>query len=642
MAYPCASLNAFPTEILASILDAAAAHAIPAALKLWACGNTLLNYKLQNGGCQTLILDNRVLPNRYRQLPKTYLTNAFRQLQSVTLHSKTPLPSCALDPLGPTLYHLSISCPNLAELVNCRDYATKWPQLQTLLLYHANTTKEPGDIDNLVPYLPPTLTRLAVPKLAKTSNLANDVLAKLPRDLMDLTYAMPQGIMMLLLLGHEADILKALPPNLRHFCIADNFSKTAYRLNHVENAPFLPRAIQTLEVNCNRSHDGHVSLPSRLGALKINMVYEDDLPACVQQFAPLPPCVTKLTFNQSAYRSITASSLLTIDQWMHFLPPRLVVFEGCDSPAFLSALPWKDMTKDQCIWPPTLQVITLRLLKASYLSSLVLPPSIKQVVLTVAQFDTNVCNVFTNLFTPTKTPHLTRLTLNFALNNTLIANLPTSLVYLNLMIDRDPSVLLGNTRDYRPLKNLQSLLLDVSDLHLKEDQQLLLPDSLTLLEGKSSRGPADFGTFTTRRLLQSFPSGLRSFVLSNMCIALTADILKLLPSHLETFITQFSFDNEVLINILRALPSSLTTLNLCLVNRVVCHPCLSIPYMRLKALLPPRIKSLTLGGMFVNQLEFDQPIASLQNVSILVPYKIHNSSKHFEQLFPNAHSITIK
>lgn len=618
------SLNVFPPEVTAQILQ----YHSSAAILLWLCGDKRFNYKLQHGGCLSLALIKKEYYNKGDTLPKLIFTDAFQQLVDLYLACDFTLPANTLANIkSACVRSCYIECPNLATVVNGHDYATHWPQLERLILLSTDRRNEPKGILNLVPLLPPTITELKVPLFTNASLL--NVVRALPRDLVTFKYA-PASPLIKLLIGcrSEQEVLDALPPCIKHLKIGNNI----WNVLNTEPLKFPPQ-LNALQIHYNK--DAPVALPQQLEHL---VVYNSQNVTPDPWLKP-PTSVTQLVLKDTRVAH-SPRQLFTPTQWLQFVPPQLTVFK-CH-PGTPLPIQWESMSRDHCIWPATLQVMTLYMTLSSDLDCLSLPSSLLKLQLSVRHANTVPYVAFTGLVTQQQTPRMTHLTTNFALSQDNIAQLPTSLISLNTTHgDNVHCSLPGNIRDYRHLTRLQELYVSSNDIRLEPNQQLLLPDSLTsVIKNISIDGVLT--SIEACRFLRSLPSKLRRLeVRSYFCLRLDVTVIQALPSQLQSLtLSCVSLSTDAL-QILEALPRTLQSLRLssseCANNQSF------IAATHFKTILPPRLKRLFLHSWTFDQFDFTQPIPSLQVVELAVSPKINSAAlkSQFDDLFPNAHTINL-
>lgn len=627
------SLNIFPPEVIARILDMAITTNVPMApILLWQCGDRQLNEKLQHGGCRSLSLVQRSDWNLQTLLPQLVTTGVLCQhLHELVLVCGFPLspnvlPTCALS-----LQSLSITCPNLAHVMNGVDYNKHWPLLQHVKLAHNEPMVEPKGLLNFLPQLPPTVTELRMPKFEDASLV--QVLQSLPPDLQTLYYAQATDNTELLLTNtSEQQVLQLLSTQhrLQHLRLGD----TMWTLYNHETAPFLPPHLRELAVYYNPSMS--LALPRHLHTLVIRRAWSLYSDTSLR----LPPGLTKLALHGTNphFFNHNNDQLFTFDQWRAFLPPNLTIFRAVDAEL---PIRWSDMTHKVCIWPSTLQTLLLARISSSCLKWLSLPPTIRTVQITSHDFDhfsTEHDQIVMDLFSKETTPHLESLHVNHNLCNRVIQALPSNLTYLSV-VNVFQTLLDDTPCDYSGLTQLKTLHASIDTLV----KACKFPVGLEMLIGAQSAFQRHLDAFTNEQTLaffQKLPPNLKKLhLLCGRVGVLNALHLRALSSRMTTLklaCTGFMIGNELF----GALPRTLEHFDFRItsVDGVTAVPTTRIVCTHLASTIPPHLKTLAVHGCLLDDFWFMQPIPSLQAVLCYITPKMERQNILFETLFPNAHT----
>lgn len=625
-------LNCFPPEILANILHQTNA---PIIIPLWQCGDLLLNRKLSCGGCQTLKLYSGPYWNKDATLPKLLTDGRFDQLTHLDISCEFPLSDTAFESLSSSLQSLRLKCPNLAHVVKEVDFAKQWSALNTLVLKQFilidKPFAEPHYFYNFLPRLPPTVTVLEMPRFADTS--LTDVLRLLPRGLISFTYAnMTMPINLINACDRSLKVMiELLPPHLTHLQLGIQYWSAG--LKHPEFILALPPNLNALTLSYYPTTP--VVLPRHLTELKLNC-YDGSVGH--DTWLKLPPTIKSLTLID---HHIPADKPFTPDQWRAFLPTRLVKFA-----TRMGHLPlqWDLLSRDFCVWPVTLQSLSLQLMDDNHLKRL----SVSLSNLTYLKLQMDRLNYqthlsFKGLVTDTTTPALKTLVINLSLTNEMIGVLPSQLTTLDT--SSAGFVMSYTCLDYRHLNLLRELNVSIAQIRLTtDDQKILLPASLETLmcTGDYDTSP---GTLIlqdeARRLFTCLPRHLRKLSIKgypNTFDVLDPTLITLLPPELDHLVLA----SKTIIGIegcLNALPRTLQAFYLYMMPQLETH----VIYDHLGRLLPRSLKILYLYGCIFNpsadHLSAPPISSSLQSITMATNQSFPKSS--LALYFPNAHTIDL-
>lgn len=617
-------LNAFPPEVLAKIIKASSSNSGLTAIRLWQCGNSVLNYKLQYGGCRVL----KLIQTKHfdKPVPQLITKHTFQQLTSLQIHSCVALLPNTLHHLGPSLRYLDVQCANIDRVIEGLDYNTLWPSLTSLSVLYTPARINNSITDNFLPRLPSTITRLALPRISSCTLM--DLLPLLSRDLIDFVYA-PKEILDDILCGYQMNesleqaIFKALPPSIKTFHVG---WEIPWVLHSNANASLLPPQLTDLSFSYRKD----TPLPLPLALCHLSVCTNDSDVLSADTWLKVPPTVTHLSFDHEYGQIVQAPTAFSPDQWYQFLPPKLVTFKHINTSL---PLQWENMSRARCVWPATLESIQLCVTQSSHLSLLALPAGVRDVKLylldEVARKKPNV--EFDGLVTNDVHDQLTSLWLNFMPSPTCVSQLPLSLNKVCVsQLELTSSHL---DYDYQSLTALHTLSLPISMLQLLPDQQLILPTSLTTLTATSVniRPKIEFTFDETQRLFYSLPSGLRHFECAQSCgFNLDASSIILLPQCLINLNILVKNVCNVM-GLIERVPRSLQTLILLLDPLIPKH----VDGSQLQPYLPPDLNCLLIRGCEFGKFDFTRPITSLKTVMIHVSRTVDNTHVA-KQLFPNA------
>lgn len=494
----------FPSEILAQIVPST--HV----LQLYACGDTLLNYKLSHGGVSRLsIIDHWFNKARMARWPSCFLTpSASRHLASFEFVSHqdrdyaSVINAASIGLLPRTLISFKLRVKNVDDCIKHVNWTNLFPELQSLTINNTNPCllEYPGSLG--VDALPPSLTYFNTtcltnqPKSQQGKFYADFMttiitMAKsnvLPQGLTSLKFTMPQNYRIIFRMLSDAeliDLIAILPTTLRDLYIPGmEWPIQAFNAQH---------PIQSLRLYlCQSPQQWPLHMPQQLTALVLRdfeQIADDNL-----FWSSLPSNLRKLKL----YRCAVFHPNAQVVPFTFKLPTSL--------PATLEELVVDNGDLSQrssgFVWPSALHTLKIKVYQS--IRNVPLPSSLTDLSMTL--LDTQ-----TDIQLPDKLQSLQLTVSSLSKHAQVLHCVPLSVTDLAL-------ICIGDDDD------------DAANVTFDWDAL----DRLTLLESLRLKG-RDLATALIQSPMRQFPLSLtvKRIVLESFGLTPSIDIFKKLPSTLR-------------------------------------------------------------------------------------------------------------